>query len=312
VTDVNNNSFQITNNTLSNAIARTPTPGLNGYSGYQIFANDASSIYHALQATASRRWRQNYFQAAYTFSKNIDATSTGNTAFNTAYNDQSKINASRGISDFNRPHRLSVSYVYEIPLFANATGAKHTILGGWALSGVTIFQSGTPFSIFDSGAGTAFLGQGSTPLLGASLAPGASISSGLTSGDIHHRINGYLNPAAFTPVPYLYYPSTQAGQCATPTGPDPSGNTCVTGFGNLGRNIYRGPIQQNWDASLIKYFKFGERQEVRFTADFFNVWNHTNFANPSVTDIEAGGAFGKIIGTVGTPRLIQFSLRWAF
>jgi len=310
VTDVNNNSFQITNNTFSNAIARTPTPGLNGYSGYQIFANDASSIYHALQATVSRRWGQSYFQAAYTFSKNIDATSTGNTAFNTAYNDQSNINASRGISDFNRPHRLSVSYVYAIPLFANASGAKHTILGGWALSGVTIFQSGTPFSIFDSSAGTAFLGQGSTPLLGASLAPGASISSGLTSGDIHKRLNGYLNPAAFTPVPYLYYPNTPAGQCQTVN--DPSGNTCVTGFGSLGRNIYRGPFQQNWDASLIKYFKFGERQEVRFTADFFNVWNHTNFANPSVTDVEAGSAFGKIIGTVGTPRLIQFSLRWAF
>ncbi len=184
------------------------------------------------------------------------------------------------------------------------------ILGGWALSGVTIFQSGTPFSIFDSGAGTAFLGQGSTPLLGASLAPGASISSGLTSGDIHKRLDGYLNPAAFTPAALLY-PSDPLNP-ATTCDPVNNPNFCVTGFGNLGRNIYRGPFQQNWDASLIKYFKFGERHEVRFTADFFNVWNHTNFANPSVTDVEAGGAFGKIIGTVGTPRLIQFSLRWAF
>jgi hypothetical protein len=283
---------------------------LNGYSGYQIFANDASSIYHALQVTGSRRWGQSYFQAAYTFSKNIDATSTGNTAFNTAYNDQSNINASRGISDFNRPHRLSVSYVYEIPLFGHATGVKHTVLGGWALSGVTILQSGTPFSIFDSSAGTAFLGQGSTPLLGASLAPGASISSGLSSGDIHQRINGYLNPAAFTPAPLLY-PFDPLNPTTT-CDPVNSPNFCVTGFGNLGRNIYRGPFQQNWDASLIKYFKFSERQEVRFTADFFNVWNHTNFANPSVTDVEAGSAFGKIIGTVGTPRLIQFSLRWGF
>src|SRR5579864_9162759 len=107
VTDTSGNSYPITTDTFSNAIARTPTPGLNGYSGYQIFANDAYSIYHALQATVSRRWSQSYFQAAYTFSKNIDATSTGNTAFNTAYNDQSNINASRGISDFNRPHRLS-------------------------------------------------------------------------------------------------------------------------------------------------------------------------------------------------------------
>ncbi len=123
----------------------------------------------------------------------------------------------------------------------------------------------------------------------------------MTSGDIHKRLNGYLNPAAFTPAPQLY-----PTQCAIDS------NFCTTGFGNLGRNIYRGPFQQNWDASLIKYFKIGERQEVRFTADFFNVWNHTSFANPSVTDVEAGNAFGKIIGTVGTPRLIQFSLRWSF
>jgi hypothetical protein len=308
VTDTNGNSYQITTNTFANAIARTPAPGLNGYSGYQIFANDAYSTYNALQATASRRWGQNYVQAAYTFSKNIDATSTGNTAFNTAYNDQSNINASRGISDFNRPQRLALSYVYNFPFFAHATGAKEVLLGNWAFSGVTIFQSGIPFSIYDSSAGTAFLGQGSTPLLGASLAAGASIASGLTSGNIHQRIsNGYLNPSAFVPAPLLY-----PTQCQS----DP--NFCPTGFGDLSRNLYHGPFQQNWDASLIKYFKIGERQEIRFTADFFNIWNHTNFANPSVTDIEAylasptNSPFGKIVGTVGTPRLVQFSLRWSF
>ena len=214
VTDNTGQSYTISTNTFANAIARTPAPGLNGYSGYQLFANDAYSIYNALQSTVSRRWGQNYFQAAYTFSKNIDATSTGNTAFNTAYNDQSNINASRGISDFNRPHRLAVSYAYDLPFFEHATGVKKAAFGGWQISGVSIFQSGVPFSIFDSGAGTAFLGQGSTPLLGASLAPGASVSSGLLSGDIHQRaVNGYLNAAAFTPAPYYYYPNTAPGEC---------------------------------------------------------------------------------------------------
>ena len=302
VTDVNGNTYPITDNTFSNAIARTPAPGLNGYSGYQLFANDAYSIYHSLQTTLSRRWGNNYVQAAYTFSKNIDATSSGNTAFNTAYNDQSNINASRGLSDFNRPHRLSVSYAYDLPLFRQSTGLLHAALAGWALSGVTIIQSGTPFSILDSGAGTAFLGQGSTPLLGASLAPGASIASGLTSGSIQSRaVNGYLNASAFAPAPLLY-----PTQCAN----DP--NYCTTGFGDLGRNIYRGPREQNWDASLIKHFQIGEHQDLRFTADFFNLWNHPNFANPAVTDIEAGPSFGKILNSTGTPRLIQFSLRWAF
>jgi hypothetical protein len=313
VTDTSGTPYTITDNTFSNAIARTPTPGLNGYSGYQIFANDAYSIYHSLQATVSRRWGQSYLQGAYTFSKNIDATSSGNTAFNTAYNDQSNINASRGLSDFDRRHRLSVTYVYELPFFQHSTGMTHTVLGGWALSGVTIFQSGTPFSILDSGAGTGFLGQGSTPLLGASLAPGATVASGVTSGSTHQRLGGYLNPLAFTPAPQLY-PAACAGG---------DGNRCTTGFGDLGRNIYRGPFEQNWDASLIKRFKFGEHQEVRFTADFFNIWNHANFANPAVTDIEAylafvggggtgNGPFGQIVNSTGNPRLIQFSLRWAF
>ena len=307
--DVDGNTYSITANTFDNAIARTPTPGLNGYSGYQLFANDAYSSYNSLQASLSRRWGRGYFQGAYTFSKAIDATSTGNTAFNTAYNDQSDINASRGLSDFDRPHRLSVSYVYSLPFFEHGSGAERAALGGWEISGVTILQSGTPFSIFDSGAGTAFLGQGSTPLLGASLAAGESVAAGLTHGDIHQRLNGYLNPTAFTTAPELY-----PTQCLS------DGNYCGTGFGDLGRNIYRGPFQQNWDFSLVKHFQLTERQDLRFTADFFNLWNHVNFANPAVTDIQAylaapndpANPFGKIVNTKGTPRLIQFSLRWAF
>jgi len=143
------------------------------------------------------------------------------------------------------------------------------------------------------------------------------MSSGLTTGGIGTRVNGYLNPSAFTPAPQLY-----PTQCLT----DP--NFCTTGFGNLGRNTFRGPGQQNWDFSLIKNFKLTERQSLRFTTDFFNIWNHTNFGNPAFTDVESfqcapgtpncvngiltTSPFGKITSTVGTPRLIQFSLRYAF
>ena len=300
VTDTSGKVWPITTNTFANAVARTPTPGLNGYSGYQLFANDANSIYHSLQTTLSRRWQRGYVQAAYTFSKNIDETSTGNTANNTAFNDESRISASRGISDFNRPQVLKLTYVYQLPFFERATGLRHATLGGWQVSGVTSFQSGLPFSVIDSNGGNAFLAAGTSPVA-ASLAPGATISQGLTSGDIHQRLNSYLNPAAFTFAPLLYPTQCQA---------DP--NFCTTGFGNLGRNIYRGPFQQNWDFSLIKHFSLSERQDLRFTADFFNLWNHANFANPLVTDVEGGSAFGKIVSTTGTPRLIQFSLRWAF
>jgi hypothetical protein len=91
----------------------------------------------------------------------------------------------------------------------------------------------------------------------------------------------------------------------------------------LGRNTYRGPYQQNWDFSLIKNIQLGERFNLRFTTDFFNVFNHANFANPAINDVETithdasgnptfGGPFGRIFSTVGTPRLIQFSLKLAF
>jgi hypothetical protein len=311
VTDTSGNNYTITNNTFSNAIARTPTPGLNGYSGYQIFANDAYSIYHSLQATISRRWQRGYLQAAYTFSKNIDATSTGNTANNTAFNDESTINASRGISDFNRPQVLKISYVYDLPFFAHAAGFERAALGGWSVSGVTSFQSSLPFSVLDSNGGNAFLGAGTSPV-SASLAPGATIASGASSGSVSQRLKGWLNPATFTTAPLLY-----------PTLCGTNADYCSTGFGDLGRNIYRGPFQQNWDFSLIKHFRLTERQDLRFAADFFNLWNHPNFGTPLVTDYEQYLAwtgsgqsgpdpFGRIVSTTGTPRLIQFSLRWTF
>jgi len=306
LTDTSGKSYTITTNTANNAIARSRVQGINGYAGFQLFANDAYSHYHSLQTTLSRRWSRGYFQAAYTWSKSTDATSTGNTAFNTAFNDESTLDGSRGLSDFDRTHRFVVSYRYDLPFFASAEGFKKAVLGGWAISGITVVQSGAPFSVTDSGAASAFLGLGFTPgTLGGQLAPGSSISSGLSSGNIHKRIDGYLNTAAFTTAPQLY-----PTQCLT----DP--NFCTTGFGDLGRNIYRGPSQQSWDFSLIKDFHLAERNAIRFTADFFNIWNHANFGNPTVNDVETIGLtnspFGKIISTVGTPRLIQFSLRYSF
>ena len=126
------------------------------------------------------------------------------------------------------------------------------------------------------------------------------------------RLNGYLNVANFAPAPLLY-----PAECAS------DANFCTTNFGVLGRNTYRGPYQQNWDFSLIKNFQFGERFNLRFTTDFFNIFNHANFANPAINDVETithdssgnptfGGPFGKIFSTLGTPRLIQFSLKLAF
>lgn len=305
LTDTQGNTYQVTTNTFANGPARSNSPGINGYNGMQIFADDAYSHYHSLQTTLSRRWDAGYFQAAYTWSKSTDATSSGNTALNTAFGDESTLQASRGLSDFDRTHRFVISYRYDLPFFKDETGAKKVLFGEWTVSGISIFQSGTPFSVIDTAAGSALIGGGlQSATAPAELASGSSISAGLTHGSIKDRVNnGYLNLANFTSAPFV-----DPAACSA----DPTGNACVTFFGNLGRNIYRGPFQQNWDFSLIKNFKITERQSLRFTTDFFNIWNHANFANPALTDVENPAAFGRIFSTVGTPRLIQFSLRYAF
>jgi hypothetical protein len=310
----NPNPCVINENTIANAPARSRGQGINGYSGFELFADDAYSHYHSLQATVSRRWGAGYFQSAYTFSRSTDVASTGNTAFITIFNDQTNFQTSRGLSDFDRKHRLVVSYRYDLPFAKDAAGLKRAAFSNWSISGITIFQSGLPFAIIDSLGGQAFVGV-TTVLVTANLAPGQTLSNGLTHGSVQSRLNGYLNPNAFAVAPPL---SAANG-----------GDGVATDFGNIGRNTYRGPSQQNWDFSLIKNFKITERQQLRFTTDFFNMWNHANFANPSVTDVETvfcapnvngcpssglipNSPFGAIVATKGTPRLIQFSLRWAF
>jgi hypothetical protein len=293
VTGAGGQQFTITTTTVANGPARSIYQGLNGYSGFELFANDAYSHYHSLQTTLSRRWGGSYFQAAYTFARSTDATSTGNTAFNTAWDNQADISDSRGLSDFDRTHRLVASYVYTFPFAKGARGLKGLALRDWGVSGVTIFQSGLPFSIIDSAAGTAYDGE-TTITAGASLAPGASLSQAYTSGSLATKLNHYVNSAIFVPAPII------------------GDDGVATGFGNLGRNILRGPFQQNWDFSLIKYFHITETQELRFTTDFFNIWNHPVFGNPSFTDVENPAIFGEIQTQVNNPRVIQFSLRYAF
>jgi Carboxypeptidase regulatory-like domain len=283
-------TYVVTQNTQTNVNARARFPGL-GVPGFQVFANDANSFYNSLQITASHRFSHGlHFQAAYTFSKAIDETSTGNTSLNSAVNDQTTLKDSRGLADFDRTHRLIFNYSYELPFFARAKGIVHTVLGGWFISGITTLQSGAPFTVLDGAAASAYglvgTGTPTTPVLNLGVDP-------LTHGGVERRLNGYVNIAAFSP--------------ALAIGPDGS-----TGFGNLGRNTFRGPVQQNWDFSAGKSFAITERQAVRITADFFNLFNHPNFANPAFLDIESPSNFGQITSTVGTPRLVQFSAKYSF
>ncbi|MGB7760238.1 MAG: carboxypeptidase-like regulatory domain-containing protein [Bryobacteraceae bacterium] len=289
VTAADGTQYVITQSTIANANARSRVLGL-APAGYQIFANDAWSNYNSLQTTVSHRFAKNlHFQAAYTFSRALDATSSGNTAFNTAINDQTNLRGSYGLSDFDHTHRLVANFSYAPPSPHGRLG--HAILGGWNLSGIVTLQSGAPFTVIDSAGGSVY--QLSSPdTTTPDVASGYDVSKMYTTGGITSRLNQYLNPAAFLPAPVV--------------GADGS-----TGFGTLGRNIFRGPFQQNWDVSAARSFKITERQQLKFTADFFDVWNHPVFDSPSVVDIESP-SFGAITTTAGTPRLIQLSGRYSF
>lgn len=120
------------------------------------------SSYHSGQFNLTRRFTKGFgFSASYTFSKSIDIGSTdpGSTTASgrpdtpnlglVVQGDQRNLNANRGLSDFDRPHRFSSSFVWELPVF----GSKSKLLTGWQLSGFGQWQSGTPFSIFASNAG---------------------------------------------------------------------------------------------------------------------------------------------------------------
>jgi hypothetical protein len=279
----------ITQSTVENANARSRALGLAA-SGYQLFANDAWSHYDSLQTSITRHFEKGlYLQAAYTWSKSLDATSTGNTAFNTAVNDQTDLRASYGLSDFDRPHRFVLSWLYDLPFLKGSQGFLKAAFASWSFGGIVTYQSGTPFSVIDSAGGTLFTPSSPNESM-ASFAPGGSVPNAYTSGDIHDRLNGYLNPANFQPAPTL---------------------NDGTLFGDLRRNMFRGPFQQNWDITLTKIFPITERQQIRFGAQFFNIWNHPVFASPAFTDV-SGQSFGTITNTVGTPRLIQFNARYQF
>ena len=86
----------------------------------------------------------------------------------------------------------------------------------------------------------------------------------------------------------------------------------ATGYGTAPRNCVIGPPQKNVDFTLGKTFRLTEQQSLRFRADFFNLFNHPSFANPSANDIENPNSFTQITSVVGTPRLIQFSLKYSF
>lgn len=289
-------SCTIMDSTVGNADARAPFLGIAPVD-FEDFAANSDSHYNALQATLAHRFGKGlYFQSAYTYSKSIDDVSTASVAFLTRVNDQNDAAASRGLSDFDRRQRFVTSAVYQLPFFANTSGFTKGALGGWEASGVMTLQSGAPFSILDPAGGTAY--DLASPSATATFNPGFGCGNALSSGNIQSRLANWVNPAAYTP-----------DSLATLSN---GASSDATVYGNTPRNCIIGPPQKNVDFTLDKTFKLGERQSLRFRTDFFNLFNHPSFAIPSAPAVSPAGGSAPITSVVGTPRLIQFSLKYSF
>jgi hypothetical protein len=291
------------------------------------FSTGANSHYNGLQFTAMKRLGHGLQgQINYNWSRCMDTVSNGGFLSFSAGGILSPLPGDLardyGPCDYDIRHNLNAQYVYQLPLKVHSHSLGYA-LNGWQISGTAFWHSGVPFSALStpySANGNGIV-QGSGPQF-ASAVPGVPLYE-------HHPIPGvtqagtlqWLNPDAFVSA---VDPST--GQCY---GGD-SAQNCQ--FGNLGRNALRGPDFLWSDFYLTKWFPFSEHVKLRFEGQFFNVFNHPNFALPSM--VQAGipgnpstqsgfgaltyttspptGLLGVGLGGDSSPRMIAFQARLEF
>jgi hypothetical protein len=305
---------------LSSAIlpaqCRAPNPpcALNNIN--QVNSN-SNSNYNAFWLTVNKHLSHGLqLLGSYTYSKSLDynSLSTGETyIIQNAYN----LRGDYGRSEFDARHRVVVSGFYQLPFKGNR------LVNGWQVAVITQAQTGNPLN----------------PTLAIGPGPGISLT---VRPDLLGNVTGTGNPAQYFSNATLCQPFNGPLQGGAPAIPDcaaspnaafavpctfsatpttPGGKTypVVAGSchpGSLGRNAITGPDFVNTDFSVIKDTKITERFNLQFRTEFFDVFNHRSFSNPTLT--ATSGAFGKIQATrfpngdQGSSRQIQFALKLQF
>ncbi len=293
-----------TTNSIGNVTARMPFQGISEGSLY----TDSSFIanYNALQTSITRRLTHNLqIQASYTWSKNLDEVNgeVGTDTFELQLptNNQHDLrNASYGPAGTDRDQRVVANFAWATPKFGSRPALARAVFSDWLFSGIAVFQTGIPLSVFDSNAGSVY------GLLSGEVRAERAKGDPATHGSLFSRvINGYLDPNAFTRAPEAPNGTSLADQ----------------DFGNSGVGFIRGPGQHNLDMAVERVFPVRESSSFRFRVEFFNVTNTPQFGNPSTSlgysdptllNPSASPTFGKITGTVTNPRIIQFAAKYAF
>ncbi len=271
-----------------NADARRPFKGQTSLLRIDDYGN---SSYNAFQFSIEARAVHGLtLNTAYTYSKTIDLISQFNAASANAFlsqttqDDRCRV-CDRGVSNFDRPHRLVLSYIYDLPFgrgrhfLTDSQGIMNAVLGGWQLQGITTFQSGAPFTVRD------FSDQCLLPgLAGTTCRPNLVGDPNLPSGQ--RSAQRWFNTQAF-----------QLVQLGSP--------------GTAGRNILRAEGTRNFDLALSKFFSLAALREgarLEFRSEFFNAFNRTQFGFP-LNDASAAN-LGQISNTANDARQIQFALKF--
>jgi hypothetical protein len=250
-------------------------PGINvnalrpfyGLAAINYSEQSGRSSYNSAQLSLDRRFRNGLgFGLAYTFSKNIDNVSTPYDAYQ----------FQRALSGNDRPHVLSINYIYQLPFLRNSKSLMGNVLGNWQVSGVTYFRSGGPLSVLDA-TDTAGVGPG--------------------SASQPWNVNGSTSVTSATGVGQPWF-NTSAFSL-------PRAGT----FGSAGLNILRGPGFQNWDIALFKNFRITERIGAQFRGESFNFLNHPLLSNPNTNP--RSGDFGRVTSKFNE-RNIQLGIKILF
>jgi hypothetical protein len=228
------------------------------------------SWYHALQVRAEKRFSSGFNAAvSYTFSKNMSATSFLNAGDAVPY---------RSIDNYDRPHRLNISAIVELPFgtgkrFAShAPAAVNALVGGWQLNNIFTYQSGDPLSFGDA----LFIGD----------IKAIPLPSDKRSVNEWFNVNaGFVTDPSLQRASSLrLFPKYLAG--------------------------VRGDGQTMWDMSLFKIFPIRERAKLEFRFEGYDILNHPNFSDPNTTPTSS--AFGTVTSQAGLSREFQGALRLTF
>jgi Carboxypeptidase regulatory-like domain/TonB dependent receptor len=240
--------------------------------------NVGDSIYHAFTLRVDKRFAQGLlFQIAYTVSKNISNVPERFIGRGANFIDPNNLSLSRSISENDRPQRLAINYVYELPFGPGkrwvGTSPVGKVLGNWEVSGITVFQSGLPV-IISGACSTNIQGLGCTPLrLKDPVVP-------------EKTLDQWFDPTAFVLAP------------AFSMGTNPRTEPRL-----------RGPGTTNFDIGLYRNQRIRENMKLQFGFDFQNAFNTPQMDDP-VTGI-GNPNFGRIIGG-GNARQIQFRMRLSY